>query len=243
MVSPSALFANVAALNCLGFRAGRTLRVDRVVDFLEFRKADVAKLSGVALASVRYDQKMPKELRDRLLQIANICELVAQHFGGDVVKTGIWFRTGNPLLGNLSPRDMIRFGRYEKLRRFVMQAMHENQSGVTSETATTSNVPALIASRRDAIAQLCQRCGVRQLALFGSVLRPDFNPSSSDVDVVVEFGPPPGGSAARQYFDFKRDLETLLGHAVDLVELGAMEDSRLKRIIERTQVPIYAAAA
>jgi hypothetical protein len=38
----------------------------------------------------------------------------------------LWFKTKNPLLGSISPRDMIRYGRYEKLRRFVMEALEEN---------------------------------------------------------------------------------------------------------------------
>ncbi|MFM8656406.1 MAG: nucleotidyltransferase domain-containing protein, partial [Chthoniobacterales bacterium] len=29
--------------------------------------------------------------------------------------------------------------------------------------------------------------GIRRLALFGSVLRHDFNPQASDVDVLVDF--------------------------------------------------------
>jgi predicted nucleotidyltransferase len=48
---------------------------------------------------------------------------------------------------------------------------------------------------------------------------------------------------ARQYFDFKTALEHLLSRPVDLVELEAMPNTRLKRIIEHTKVPIYAAAA
>jgi Predicted nucleotidyltransferases len=36
------------------------------------------------------------------------------------------------------------------------------------------------------IAEFCTRHRIRQLALFGSVLRPDFGPES-DVDVLVEF--------------------------------------------------------
>jgi predicted nucleotidyltransferase len=48
---------------------------------------------------------------------------------------------------------------------------------------------------------------------------------------------------ARQYFDFQQALEHLLSRPVDLVEFEAMPDSRLKRIIEHTKVPIYAAAA
>jgi hypothetical protein len=94
--------------------------------FLELRKPDVAKIAGVAPSSVRFDQKIPKDVLDRLMEIANICGLVAQFFEGDVAKTALWFRTKNPLLGNISPRDMIRYGRYEKLRRFVMDALEEN---------------------------------------------------------------------------------------------------------------------
>ena len=93
------------------------------------------------------------------------------------------------------------------------------------------------------IAALCRQYGVRRLAVFGSVLRRDFDPDTSDVDVAVEFGPPRGDSVARQYFDFKADLEQLLRRPVDLVELRAMPNTRLKRIIERTQVPVYAEAA
>jgi hypothetical protein len=76
--------------------------------------------------SVRYDEKIPKDVFDRLQEIANICELVAQHFSGDVRKTALWFKTKNPLFGNIAPRDMIRYGRYERLRRFITEAIAEN---------------------------------------------------------------------------------------------------------------------
>lgn len=79
---------------------------------------------------------------------------------------------------------------------------------------------------------------MRRLALFGSVLRSDFNASSSDIDVTVRFEPASGTSPARQYFDFKTALERLFGRTVDLVEIDAMPNSRLKRIIERTQVAV-----
>jgi len=69
---------------------------------------------------------MPKDVRDRRLEVGNIRGLVAQFFAGDVAKTALWFKAKNPLLGNLSPRDMIRNGRSEKLRRFVTSALEEN---------------------------------------------------------------------------------------------------------------------
>lgn len=41
---------------------------------------------------------------------------------------------------------------------------------------------------RERVADFCRRHQVRQLALFGSVLRDDFRPDS-DVDVLVDFAP------------------------------------------------------
>jgi hypothetical protein len=34
----------------------------------------------------------------------------------------LWFKTRNPLLGDISPRDMIRLGRFERLRKFIINA-------------------------------------------------------------------------------------------------------------------------
>ena len=106
-------------------RAGKP-KYRRIVDLLEFRKEDVSKAAGVPLSSVRYDGKIPTELRERLREWANVINLVAEHFGGDAHKTALWFTTVNPLLGDISPRDMIRFGRYKKLLKFIMNAMAEN---------------------------------------------------------------------------------------------------------------------
>ena len=126
MATTRGLFDTVPEKDYLGFWANQSLNAREVVDFLDLDKRDVAKLAGVAPASVRFDQKIPKEVLERLQEIANICGLVAQFFGGDAAKTALWFKTENPLLGNIKPRDMIRYGRYEKLRRFVVSALDEN---------------------------------------------------------------------------------------------------------------------
>ncbi len=49
-------------------------------------------------------------------------------------------------------------------------------------------MPAHIQVPRDKIAEFCHRHHVRQLSLFGSVLRDDFRPDN-DIDVLVEFEP------------------------------------------------------
>lgn len=120
------LFASVPDRDYLGFWADQTLQAKTVADFMDLDRREVARVAGVSSASVRWDQKIPREVLDRLTEIAVVCSLVAQFFEGDAVKTKLWFQTRNPLLGNLSPRDMIRYGRYEKLRRFVMDALVEN---------------------------------------------------------------------------------------------------------------------
>ena len=49
-------------------------------------------------------------------------------------------------------------------------------------------MPSRITFDRDRLAQICKKHGITKLALFGSVLRQDFGPSS-DIDVLVEFEP------------------------------------------------------
>lgn len=116
------IFQNVSKTDPLNFWSNHGLNYRGVTDFLEFNTNELSKIGGVAKSSVRLDAKIPKDLKDRLEQIANIVGLVAEYFEGDAEKTALWFKTLNPLLGEISPRDMIRHGRYKKLLNFVMQA-------------------------------------------------------------------------------------------------------------------------
>jgi len=43
---------------------------------------------------------------------------------------------------------------------------------------------------REKIAEFCRTHGIRRLSLFGSVLRNDFDPARSDVDVLANYCPP-----------------------------------------------------
>lgn len=120
-----ALFSTVPAHDYLQFWQAGRFHPQRVVRFLGLSKEDAAKLAGVAVSSVRFDRKAPRDLTDRLTEFAATCTLVAQFFEGNAIKTELWFRTGNPLMGDASPCDMIRSGRHETLRRFVMEALSE----------------------------------------------------------------------------------------------------------------------
>jgi len=120
------IFATVPK-DYLSFYKGDRPQYNRIVKFLELKTEDVSRATGVPLSSVRYDEKMPAELQERIQEWATLFNLVAGHFQGDAGKTALWFTTLNPLLGNVKPRDMIRFGRYKKLFKFVVNALAENR--------------------------------------------------------------------------------------------------------------------
>jgi len=123
-----AIFANIPKKDYLSLLDKGKVRASKVIDFMEFRKEEVAKAVGVPANSVRYDKRMPQTLEDCLTEWANLFNLVAQFFDGDPVKTALWLKTSNPLLGDISPRDMIRNGRSQKLLKFILNALAENQN-------------------------------------------------------------------------------------------------------------------
>lgn len=126
MTAP-ALFDTVPKEDHLGFFKQARPDYNRVVQFNHYKKEDVSRATGVSLSSIRYDEKMPRELEDRLKEWANLFNLVAGFFDGDAKKTELWFSVANPMLGEISPRDMIRIGRYKKLLSFVLNSLEANK--------------------------------------------------------------------------------------------------------------------
>jgi len=122
-----ALFGSIPGHNYLGFMDKEShFNHKKVVDYLGLSQNEVAKATRVARTSVRYDARIPEELAQRLTEIGIICELVAGYFKGDAQKTNLWLNTPNTLLGNMSPKEMIRFGRYRKLHKFITNALAGN---------------------------------------------------------------------------------------------------------------------
>lgn len=99
----------------------------------------------------------------------------------------------------------------------------------------------LIENNRTAIEALCRRHGVLTLAVFGSILRDDFDFGRSDVDVLIEFEGQVAGSFSN-FLDLRESLERVFGRSVDLMELRAIRNRRLRHHIEQSRSPVYAAA-
>ena len=88
------------------------------------------------------------------------------------------------------------------------------------------------------IEQFCQQWQIEELALFGSVLREDFN-SKSDIDVLVSFAE----DAKITFFDLdkiEQQLSKIFNRPVDVVTKRAIEKShnwiRKKNILENAKI-------
>ncbi len=99
----------------------------------------------------------------------------------------------------------------------------------------------LVRTRMAELTALCRRFGVRRLELFGSALREDFDPATSDFDFLVEIEPPAGLGYADAYFGLQEGLEQLFSRSVDLLSFGAVKNPHLLQAIERSRRSLYAA--
>ena len=91
---------------------------------------------------------------------------------------------------------------------------------------------------RERIAAFCDRHRIRRLALFGSILREDFD-TTSDVDVLVEFEA--GAKTGLAFFDVQDELSEMIGHQVDLNTPGFLSPHFRDRVLEEAQ-DVYVAS-
>jgi len=120
------LFGSIPPKDYFGFFSDDVPNGKKIVDFLNYKKEDVSVATNTPISSVRYDVKMPPILRERLVEWATAINLVGTYFNNQE-KTLLWFQIPNPLLGGMSPRDMIRIGRFKKLLNFIQTALDENK--------------------------------------------------------------------------------------------------------------------
>lgn len=90
------------------------------------------------------------------------------------------------------------------------------------------------------IADFCRRWKVAELSLFGSVLREDFNPERSDIDVLIELQSD-AHVGLFELTDMQDELEALFGRKVDLVTKPALKPRIRQSILDSSEV-LYAAA-
>lgn len=114
-----------------------------------------------------------------------------------------------------------------KSKEPVMVSMHGEDLAaiVPAEEARRRSVKPKIDKPR--LARFCKRHRVKEMSLFGSILRDDFRPDS-DVDVIVEFLP--GKRPVFDLIEMKEELETFFHRKVDLLTKSAvMSDHSVTR--------------
>ena len=90
-----------------------------------------------------------------------------------------------------------------------------------------------------AVADFCRRHRVRELALFGSVLRNDFT-ERSDVDVLIDPGPGHEHTLDER-LTMQEELATLFGREVDLVYQDLL-DKYIRDDVLKSRRVFYVAA-
>lgn len=91
----------------------------------------------------------------------------------------------------------------------------------------------------DEIVAFCQRHQIRELALFGSVLREDFSPAS-DVDVLIDFNPRVDETLTlMDLAGMQLELSEILQRNVDLVLRDGLKPLIKKEVLTHREV-VYA---
>jgi predicted nucleotidyltransferase len=89
---------------------------------------------------------------------------------------------------------------------------------------------------RKKIADFCRERGIRRLSLFGSVLRHDFDPQHSDVDVLAELLP--NARPGWEFFGWHQDLASIIGRKVDLHTPNSLSKYFREEVLQEA-LPVY----
>ncbi|MFM7235912.1 MAG: nucleotidyltransferase family protein [Cyanobium sp.] len=101
--------------------------------------------------------------------------------------------------------------------------------------------PPLDQAQLEAITTACRSHHVARLHAFGSVLRSDYRPGESDIDLLVEFQDLEPAQLARAYFALEEQLSQSIGGTVDLVMATALRNPIVHAEVESSKQLIYAA--
>lgn len=100
-----------------------------------------------------------------------------------------------------------------------------------------ATMPNIIADAKQ-IEDFCHEYGVAELALFGSVIRDDFN-ADSDIDVMLSFKPG-HGFAFENTPDIQDELAAIFGRPVDVIEKGRIRNAFRRHAIMSNYRVVYA---
>lgn len=101
-------------------------------------------------------------------------------------------------------------------------------------------LPPELTVKREELARLCERLGVRRLELFGSAAR-QASQKTSDLDFLVDLGDLAPRKYADAYFRLLESLEALFNLPVDLITPANLANPHFRQRVEQEKVLLYAA--
>lgn len=99
-------------------------------------------------------------------------------------------------------------------------------------------LPALLSDKLEPLRALCDRYGVERLELFGSAARGEFDPTSSDLDFIVQMKGRREPGYARRFCDFADALEALYGRPVDLLTELMIKNPYFKAEVQKDRMTL-----
>lgn len=110
------------------------------------------------------------------------------------------------------------------------RAMHDTHAAHGSAQPVNPQV----SIHREAIRDFCRAHAIRQLAIFGSAVRSDFN-QESDIDVVIDLDPDARvGLVALQVM--RDELVSIFGRPVDLMTRGGLNRHISKHVLDSAEI-------
>jgi len=100
---------------------------------------------------------------------------------------------------------------------------------------------AFLLEKKEEIAELCRKHHVRRLSVFGSAARDDFDPATSDVDVIVEFGDVPEEQYSDNKWALHDELVSRFNRKVDLLTWESVKNRYMLEAIRRSNEMLYGA--
>ncbi len=127
--------------------------------------------------------------------------------------------------------------RKNRLRTWILELFLVNMSSL-KPVISLNQIEQRLGVSLLTMAQFCQRWQITELALFGSVLRDDFNPNS-DLDFLVTFSPDTKIGLA-EVDQIEKELKNMVKRKIDLIWKKSIETSqnwiRRRNILETAKV-------
>ena len=95
-----------------------TVKIDKITDFMEISRAELAAAFGLTGDQLRPDRIAPRT-KEIIGELAGTIEYVADTFSGNHDKTRKWFNLPNVHFGGSAPKKIILEGRFHRIRNFI----------------------------------------------------------------------------------------------------------------------------